>query len=121
VSEGEAMSEERVIELSDGNFDEEVFGHKMPVVVEFWSEGSYACRELADIIDDLASEYEGKILVGRVDLDANWQTAEAYNVKSVPTVLLFQHDRLVDRIEGAKNRSEYRQAVNELVAQYWEI
>ncbi len=115
------MSSEHVVELNYENFEDEVLGNDQPVLVEFWSEGSYSCRELSDIIDDVATAYAGKVTVGRVDVEANWQTAQQYDVRTTPMVLLFQNDRVVERIEGAKTRAEYEQALNELVARYWVI
>ena len=115
------MSSEHVIELNYENFDDEVLGKDQPVLVEFWSEGSYACRELSDIIDDVAGKYAGKVTVGRLDTEANWQTAEQYQVRSTPMVLLFQNDRVVERIDGTKSREDYEQALNEVVARYWVI
>ena len=103
------MSENQVIELDDGNFDDEVFGIGQPVLVEFYSQGSYSSRELSGIVDDLAGEYEGKVRIGRLDVDANWQTAKNVEVSSVPTVLLFQNDRVVERIDSPKTREEYQQ------------
>ena len=115
------MSSEHVIELNYENFDGEVLGKDQPVLVEFWSEGSYACRELSDIIDDVAGKYAGQVTVGRVDAETNWQTAQEYEVRTTPMVLLFQNDRVVERIDGPKTRAEYEQALNELVARYWVI
>jgi len=115
------MSDSQAIELDDGNFDDEVYGIDQPVLVEFYSQGSYSCRELSGIVDDLAGEYEGKVRVARLDVDAHWQTAKNVEVSTVPTVLLFQNDRVVERIDSPKTREEYRQALNELVAQYWVI
>jgi thioredoxin 1 len=115
------MGAEHVIELDYENFDGEVFGTDKPVLVEFYSESYYSCRQVDGIVDALAGEFEGKIVFGRVDMDANWQTAEDFDVRRAPTVLLFQHDRVVDRIEEPKTRSEYQQSLYELITQYWVI
>ena len=115
------MNSRHVIELNYENFDDEVFGKDQPVLVEFWSEASYACRELSDIISDVADKYAGQVNVGRLNVDANWQTAEQFDVRATPMVLLFQNDRVVERIDGAKTRGEYEQALNELIARYWVI
>ncbi|MFV1966519.1 MAG: thioredoxin family protein [Pirellulaceae bacterium] len=115
------MSDGQVFELDDANFDDEVYGCGQPVLVEFFSEGSYSCRELSGIVDDLADEYAGKVRIGRLDVEANWQTARTLEVSTVPAVLLFQNDRIIERIIRPKTREEYRQALNELVTQYWVI
>ena len=115
------MSEAQVLELDDANFDDEVYGCDQPVLVEFFSEESYMCRELSGIVDDLAEEYAGKVRICRLDVGANWQTARALEVNNVPTVLLFQNDRIVERIVSPKTREEYQQALNELITEYWVI
>jgi thioredoxin 1 len=115
------MSAGQVIDLDYENFDDEVYGNDKPVLVEFWSESCYACRQLDGIVDALADEFQDKIIFGRVDMDANWDTAGAYQVKTAPTVLLFQNDQVVQRMDGPKTRAEYRQSLCELIAQYWVI
>lgn len=115
------MSSDQVIPLNYENFDDEVFGNDKPVLVEFSSESNYACRELEAIVDGLAGEFAGKIIFGRIDMDSNWDTAEAYDVKTAPTVLLFQNDHVVERIDGPKTPSQYRQSLHEVVSQYWVI
>lgn len=115
------MSADQVVELNYENFEDEVFGTDKPVVVEFLSENYLACRQVEGVFDALAKEYGEQIVFGRVDMDANWQTAEAYDVKTAPTVLLFQHDRLVQRMEGQQDEREYRQALHELISPYWVI
>jgi thioredoxin 1 len=115
------MSEAQVIELDDANFDDEVYGCDQPVLVECFTEESYTSRELSGIVDDLAGEYAGKVRIGRLDIEANWQMAQTLDVSNVPTVLLFQNDRIVERIVDPKTREEYRQALNELISQYWVI
>ncbi len=115
------MTQNAVIELSDADFDDEVFASDEPMLVEFWSEGSYACREVDGVLDRLAEEYQGRVRVGRLDAESNWQTAEQYEVRSFPTVLVFQNGRVVDRIEGARSAADYRQAIHEVIAQHWVI
>ena len=115
------MSESQVIDLDYASFDGEVYGSEKPVLVEFWSEKHYSCREVDGILDALSIEFSGKIVAARVDMDAAWQTAEAFGVKRAPTVLLFQNDRVVERMDGPKTRSEYRESLCQLVAPYWVI
>ena len=116
------MSDKRgVIELSDDNFDDVVFSNQDPVLVEFWSEGSYACRELDGVIERLAQEYTGKVRIGRLDVESSWQTAHQFGVTNAPMVLVFQNQRVVDRIQGVQSATQYRQAINEVVVQHWTI
>ena len=115
------MNKEEVIQLDDENFDEEVFSGDDAVLVEFYTEDSYTCRELSDMLDRLAREFRGKVRIGRIDADENWQTAKTYEVTTVPSVLLLHKQRVVSRIEGPKTLEEYRQALNELIAEHWVI
>ena len=115
------MSSEHVVELNYENFEDEVYGGEKPVVVEFLSESYLACRQVEGVFEAFAQEYGEQIVFGRVDMDANWQTAELFGVKTAPTVLLFQHDRLVQRLEGQQDERQYRQALHELIAPYWMI
>lgn len=115
------MSADQVLELNDENFEDEVFGSEQPVVVEFLSDSYLACREVEGVFEAFAKEYGERIVFGRIDMDANWQTAEDYDVKMAPTVLLFQHDRLVERIDGQKDQRQYRQTLHELIAPFWVI
>ena len=110
-----------VIELSDVNFDEEVFGTSEPVLVECWSDRSYACRELDGVLEELALRYSGQVKIGRLDVDSSWQTAEQYEIQNTPVVLVFQNNRVVERIEGIHDRSDYEQAIHEVISQYWVI
>lgn len=115
------MSAGQVLQLDDESFDDEVFVGDEPVLVQFYSEDSYPCRELSDMLGRLASEFNGKVCIGRIDADENWQTAKTYSVTTVPCVLLFAKQRVVERIEGPKTLEEYRQALNELVSEHWVI
>ncbi len=115
------MTQPTVIELSDATFDDEVFDGSDAMLVEFWSEGSYACREVQGVLDRLAEEYRDRVRIGRLDAEGNWQTAEQYDVRVFPTVLVFQNGQVVERIEGSQSASEYRQAIHEVIAHHWVI
>ena len=111
----------QVIELTDENFEEEVFGSSTPMLVEFFSESSYAARELSGIFDQLAEQFGEKARMGRLDMDVHWQTAESLEVKTSPTVLIVQNGKVIERMDGVHERGEYQQAIHELVSQYWVI
>jgi thioredoxin 1 len=115
------MNGSHVIELNYQNFEQEVFGSDDPMLVEFYSEDAYACRALDGVLEDLANEFSDRVRIGRVDKDADWQVAENYQVKAAPVVLLIQHERVVERIEGPHTREDYRQAICELISQHWVI
>jgi len=91
--------------VTDTNFGQTIKGNKL-ALVDFWANWCGPCRALAPTIVELASEYSGKILIGKLDVDENPQTAEKFQVFSIPTVIVFKDGQEVERIVGlcAKNR-----------------
>jgi len=89
------------IEITDANFDELVMKSTQPVVVDFWAEWCGPCRMIGPIIDELYTEYEGKALIGKVNVDANSGVATQFGVRSIPTVLFIKNGEVVDKSVGA--------------------
>ncbi len=102
------MAGENTLQFTDDNFETEVLGAETPVLVDFWAEWCGPCLMVAPTIDELANEYEGKIKVGKVDVDKSAKIAGQYNVQSIPTVILFDKGQPVERMVGAKNKREYK-------------
>jgi len=88
--------------VTDDTFEEKVVGSDQPVLVDFWATWCPPCRELAPILEELAVELDGKLTVGKLDTDENMDTAAAYGVYSIPTLLLFKNGEPVERIVGFK-------------------
>ena len=88
-------------EVTDGTFQAEVEQHKGLVVVDFWAEWCGPCRVIAPVLEQLATEYTGKLKVTKVDVDANQQTGMRFNVRSIPTLMFFKDGRHVDTVVGA--------------------
>jgi thioredoxin 1 len=95
------------LHLTDANFDETVKNNKV-ALIDFWAGWCGPCRALAPIIEELARDYSGKVLVGKLDVDENPKTAECFQVFSIPTIIVFKDGCEVDRLVGlcAKNRIE---------------
>ena len=89
------------IEFTDSNFEEEVLKSDKPVLVDFWAEWCGPCRMVAPIVNELASEYEGKALVGKVDVDSNPEIASKFGIRNIPTILFFKNGEVVDKQVGA--------------------
>lgn len=87
--------------FTDDNFETEVLKSNVPVLVDFWAAWCGPCRMIAPIVEDLADEYEGKLKVGKLDVDANQQTAIKYGVRSIPTVLILKDGEVKETIIGA--------------------
>lgn len=91
--------------VTDATFEAEVEKHEGLVVVDFWATWCGPCRAIAPIIDQLATEYAGKVKVAKVDVDSNQRTGMRFNVRSIPTLLFFKNGKVVDQVIGAQPRA----------------
>ena len=91
-------------EITDANFNELVKG-ETPVIVDFWAEWCGPCRMIGPIVDELATEYEGKVIVGKMNVDENNDVPAEYGIRSIPTVLFFKGGELVDKHVGAASKN----------------
>ena len=103
------------LEITDSNFEETVLKSDKPVLVDFWAAWCGPCRMVGPIIDELSQEYEGKAVVGKVDIDSNQQYAAQFGVRNIPTVLVFKDGELVDRKVGVSSKNDYAQALDDLI------
>jgi thioredoxin 1 len=92
---------ENLVELTAQNFDDEVVKSDLPVLVDFWAAWCGPCRFIAPVVEELATKYEGKIKVGKLNVDDHGEVAGRYGIHSIPTLLLFHNGELVDRQIGA--------------------
>ncbi len=90
-----------LVTITDDNFEEEVLKSDKPVLIDFWATWCGPCRMIAPIVEEMATEYEGKAKIGKLDVDSNQQTSIKYGVRSIPTLLLFKDGELKETIIGA--------------------
>ncbi|MGA2435533.1 MAG: thioredoxin [Bryobacteraceae bacterium] len=100
------MAGANVMTIQDANFDQEVLSSDVPVLVDFWAEWCGPCKMMAPTVDQIADEYVGKVKVAKVDVDHNGGTAMRYNIRGIPTLLLFKDGRVVEQRVGASAKSE---------------
>ena len=102
------MASEKVVQLTDGNFEAEVVSAKTPVLVDFWAEWCMPCRMVAPILDELAGEYDGKIKVAKLNVDEARATAMKFGITSIPTLILFKDGQPVRKVVGAKSKKDLK-------------
>jgi len=104
-----------VLQITDANFEETVLKSDKPVLVDFWAEWCGPCRMLGPIIEELSSDYDGKAIIGKVDVDSNQQFAAQYGVRNIPTVLIFKDGELVNRQVGVSQKNVYSEYIDALL------
>ena len=102
------------LEITDNNF-EEVINTDKTILVDFWAEWCGPCKMIGPVVEELAGEYEGKAVVGKVDVDANQEFAAKYGVRNIPTVLVFQNGEVVGRQVGVAPKNAYADAIDALL------
>ena len=94
------MEVQSIVELSDANFDQEVLKSEQPVLVDFWAAWCGPCKALAPTVDEVATQYAGKLKVAKMDVDRNQATPMRYGIRGIPALLLFKGGKVADQIVG---------------------
>jgi thioredoxin 1 len=106
------MANKLVVEVSDATFKSDIEQHQGLAMVDLWAEWCGPCRMVAPIVEALATEYEGKLKVAKLDVDANPETAQRFNVRSIPTMLFFRDGKIVDSVVGALPKAALAQRID---------
>ena len=107
----------KIIAVNDANFEDEVEKHDGLAIVDFWATWCGPCRMIAPILEQLSSEYEGRVKVTKLDVDANIKTGSRFNVRSIPTLLFFKDGKVVDQIIGAVPKGHIENKLQQHTAQ----
>ena len=105
------MATNGIIELSDSNFDTEVIKSETPVLVDFWAPWCGPCRAIAPIVEEISSSYQGRLKVGKLNVDENQQTTMKFGIRSIPTIIIFKGGMAVEQIIGAVPKGEIERVV----------
>jgi thioredoxin 1 len=103
-------------EVTDNSWDTEVLKSDQPVLVDFWAPWCGPCRMVAPIVDELATEYDGKVKFLKLNTDDNVQTASRYGVRSIPTLMMFKGGEAIDHVIGFRPKSQLKQTIEKALA-----
>lgn len=103
------------VEITTENFEEEVLQSDVPVLVDFWADWCMPCKMIAPVLDEMAEDYDGKLKIGKLDVDAHGELAGRFNVVSIPTLLLFKNGEVAEQQIGAAPRGKLEKLVEQHV------
>lgn len=99
--------------VTDGNFQEIVLDAQIPVLVDFWAEWCAPCKTVAPILETLAGECDGKLVIAKLNIDENPHTAQKYGIMSIPALLVFKNGKIVNKKTGAGTEAEFRSFIEQ--------
>lgn len=106
------MAGQKTLEFSDATFEDVVLKSEVPVLVDFWAEWCGPCRMMTPTIDAVAEEYDGKVKVGKLNVDHNGQTAAKYQIRGIPALLVFKGGQVVDQRVGALGKTDVQKLLD---------
>ena len=109
------VTDNKIVEVTDGNFDQVVLKNSQPVLVDFWAVWCGPCKALAPIVDEVAASYAGRVTVGKMDVDNCPVTPQRYGVRGIPTVLIFKDGKVQQQINGYVQRPVIEEALNKVL------
>ena len=106
------MASPSILTLTQENFSQQVLQSTAPVLVDFWAEWCGPCKMIAPLLDELADEYDGKVKIGKVNIDEQQHLAAEYGVRAIPTLLVFQNGQVADQIVGARSKRDLKASLD---------
>lgn len=108
------MAAANIVILNSGNFSAEVLQSTTPVLVDFWAEWCGPCKMIAPVLDELAGEYDGKVKIGKVNIDEDQALASQYGVRAIPTLLLFKDGQVAEQIVGMRSKRDLKSSMDKV-------
>jgi len=110
------MSEDKLIHVTDAEFESQVLKADMPVLVDFWAGWCGPCLAIAPVIQELAGEYDGKLIVAKMDVDKSPVTPGRYGIRAIPTLIIFKEGQVVEQITGAAGKAVIESAISKALS-----
>jgi thioredoxin 1 len=110
------MASPLISALTQDNFDKEVLQSDTPVLVDFWAEWCGPCKMIAPLLDELADEYDGKVKIGKVNIDEQQALATKYGIRAIPTLLLINKGQVAEQMVGAKSKRDLKASLDRVAA-----
>ena len=108
------MAAANIVTLNSGNFSDEVLKSSEPVLVDFWAEWCGPCKMIAPVLDELASEYDGRIKIGKVNIDEDQALATQYGVRAIPTLLIFKDGQVAEQLVGMRSKRDLKSSLDKV-------
>ncbi len=109
------MAAANIVTVTTDNFEKEIASSPTPVVLDFWAEWCGPCKMIAPILDELATEYTGKIRIGKVNIDEHQDLAVRFRINSIPTLLFFKNGQVVDQVVGMRSKRDFKAKIDQMV------
>ena len=110
------MASPLIVTLTQENFAHQVLQSPEPTLVDFWAEWCGPCKMIAPLLDELAAEYDGKVKIGKVNVDEQQLLAAEYGIRAIPTLLIFRNGQVADQIVGARSKRDFKASLDRVVA-----
>ena len=110
------MASPHIVNITEATFAQEVLQSKTPVLVDFWAEWCGPCKMIAPVLDELAGEYQGKVKIGKVNIDEHQGLASQFGVRAIPTLLVIKNGQVSEQMVGAKSKRDLKASLDRAVA-----
>ena len=110
------MASPLIVTLTQENFAQQVLQSATPVLVDFWAEWCGPCKSIAPLLDELADEYQGKVKIGKVNIDEYQGLASEYGVRAIPTLLIIKNGQVMEQMVGAKSKRDFKASLDRVAA-----